>query len=326
MKYAVAVLLGFVQVNALRLGEYPQPDIRGANAINAHPDSTFSSTLHNDWTNMQMNEYPQPDIRGAQPKNGHPDSTFSSHLHNDWTLAQQKNREYPQPDIRGAQPKNGHPDSTFSSHLHNDWTLAQKGEYPQPDIRGPQPQNAHPDSTFSSHVHNDWTHAQVDNESESEEDSDDDDIALGDSEDSDDDDMELAQLADEEKEIDHFVPGFSGAGAQGGYERQIPSRFVKMYDDQLMESLIKTYSIEMKTSSGGPSGHFFLDKEGAGAVSREVLHNNFSFDGKKADVFYGEHFDNTWTHFDVNNDRLIEVERMPTFLRYFLGDALNNGL
>jgi hypothetical protein len=363
MKYAVAVLLGFVQVNALRLGEYPQPDIRGANAINAHgdstfsstlhndwtnlqmreypqpdirganainahPDSTFSSTLHNDWTNMQMNEYPQPDIRGAQPKNGHPDSTFSSHLHNDWTLAQQKNREYPQPDIRGAQPKNGHPDSTFSSHLHNDWTLAQqkKGEYPQPDIRGPQPQNAHPDSTFSSHVHNDWTHAQVDNESESDEDSDDD-LALDDSEDSSDDDMELAQLADDDvKTIDHFVPGFSGAGAQGGYERQIPSRFVKMYDDQLMESLIKTYSIEMKTSSGGPSGHFFLDKEGAAAVSKEVLHNNFSFDGKKADVFFGEHFDNTWTHFDVNNDRLIEVERMPTFLRYFLGDALNNGL
>ena len=30
-------------------------------------------------------EYPQPDIRGANPKNAHPDSTFSSHLHNDWT-------------------------------------------------------------------------------------------------------------------------------------------------------------------------------------------------------------------------------------------------
>merc|ERR1740117_1625419 len=31
--------------------EYPQPDIRGANPINAHPDSTFSSFNHNDWTN-----------------------------------------------------------------------------------------------------------------------------------------------------------------------------------------------------------------------------------------------------------------------------------
>lgn len=35
---------------AMRLGEYPQPDIRGANPRNAHSDSTFSSHLSNDWT------------------------------------------------------------------------------------------------------------------------------------------------------------------------------------------------------------------------------------------------------------------------------------
>jgi len=33
----------------------------------------------------QRNEYPTPDQRGPQPENAHPDSTFSSHLHNDWT-------------------------------------------------------------------------------------------------------------------------------------------------------------------------------------------------------------------------------------------------
>lgn len=132
---------------------------------NAHPDSTFSSHVHNDWTHAQIetNEYPQPDIRGPMPKNAHPDSTFSSHVHNDWTHAQLSSDEYPQPDIRGPMPKNAHPDSTFSSHVHNDWTHAQLSadEYPQPDIRGPMPKNAHPDSTFSSHVHNDWTHAQL---------------------------------------------------------------------------------------------------------------------------------------------------------------------
>ena len=59
------------------------------------------------------------------PKNAHPDSTFSSHLHNDWTQVQLAAEEYPQPDIRGPMPKNAHPDSTFSSHLHNDWTQVQ---------------------------------------------------------------------------------------------------------------------------------------------------------------------------------------------------------
>ena len=60
--------------------EYPQPDIRGANPANAHPDSTFSSFNHNDWTNdwrtnnfanslvqTESTEYPQPDIRGQNP-------------------------------------------------------------------------------------------------------------------------------------------------------------------------------------------------------------------------------------------------------------------
>ena len=30
-------------------------------------------------------EYPSPDIRGPPPENAHPDVTFSSHLHDDWT-------------------------------------------------------------------------------------------------------------------------------------------------------------------------------------------------------------------------------------------------
>ena len=41
----------------------------------------------NDLMHLQLSaeEYPQPDIRGPMPKNAHPDSTFSSFLHNDWT-------------------------------------------------------------------------------------------------------------------------------------------------------------------------------------------------------------------------------------------------
>ena len=64
----------------------------------------------------------QPNIRRPMSHNAHPDSTFSSHVHNDWTYAQLEAGEYPQPDIRGPMPHNAHPDSTFSSHVHNDWT------------------------------------------------------------------------------------------------------------------------------------------------------------------------------------------------------------
>ena len=34
-----------------------------------------------------VQEYPSPDIRGPMPQNAHPDSTFSSHVHNDWTYS-----------------------------------------------------------------------------------------------------------------------------------------------------------------------------------------------------------------------------------------------
>jgi hypothetical protein len=91
-------------------------------------------------------EYPSPDIRGPMPQNAHPDSTFSSHLHNDWTYVSHHDNEYPSPDIRGPIPENAHPDVTFSPHLHNDWTHVQladdevtgrefEGQYIPPDKR-----------------------------------------------------------------------------------------------------------------------------------------------------------------------------------------------
>jgi hypothetical protein len=32
-----------------------------------------------------VGEYPPPELRGPVPQNAHPDTQFSSHLHNDWT-------------------------------------------------------------------------------------------------------------------------------------------------------------------------------------------------------------------------------------------------
>ena len=39
-------------------------------------------------SHSQKGEYPSPDIRGPIPQNAHPDATFSSGTHNDWTHAQ----------------------------------------------------------------------------------------------------------------------------------------------------------------------------------------------------------------------------------------------
>ena len=126
--------------------------------------------------------------------------------------------------------------------------------------------------------------------------------------------------------FEHFTPEFDEAQTNGGYKRDIPQQFTEERDDRLMNSLIKTYALEMKDDSGRPSGHYFLDQEGARKVSDEVVHTHFQFNNEQAAAYLGEHFAETWTHFDVNNDNIVEVERMPQFLRWLLGNSLTIGL
>ena len=47
----------------------------------------------------------------------------------------------------------------------------------------------------------------------------------------------------------------------------MPNRFDAERDDRLMNSLIGSYALEMKTKDGVPSGHFFLDHDAAYSVS-----------------------------------------------------------
>ena len=88
-----------------------------------------------------------------------------------------------------------------------------------------------------------------------------------------------------------------------------------------MRSLINNYAIELK-SDGNPSGHFYLDQAGAKAVAEEVLRTHGDITNTPG-AFMTEHFSSTWEHFDVNHDAIVEVERMPQFLRYFTGNALD---
>ena len=54
------------------------------------------------------------------------------------------------------------------------------------------------------------------------------------------------------------------------------------------------------------SAHMFLNKDDAKAAVAEVLKTHDD------DVATGStDFEGTWTHFDVNNDGLVEVERFP---------------
>jgi len=78
-----------------------------------------------------------------------------------------------------------------------------------------------------------------------------------------------------------------------------------MRDDRLMNSLISKYAREVK-KDGKLTGQMFLNKEDAQSVSNEVLKDHVKHTATDAVDFEG-----TWKHFDINNDGLVEVERMP---------------
>ena len=87
-----------------------------------------------------------------------------------------------------------------------------------------------------------------------------------------------------------------------------------------MNSLITQYAREVK-KDGKLTGQMFLNKEDAQNVSNEVTK-----DHKKDTATDSVDFEGTWKHFDINNDGLVEVERMPQFLRYLTNGALNPDL
>jgi len=89
-----------------------------------------------------------------------------------------------------------------------------------------------------------------------------------------------------------------------------------------MNSLIQNYAIEMKDKDGVATGHFFCDRDGALDVSKEVVNTHFSKEKSQQSKLLLDRFDETWNHFDVNHDGIVEVGRMPQFLRFLLGNAL----
>jgi len=98
------------------------------------------------------------------------------------------------------------------------------------------------------------------------------------------------------------MPHFDG---HINYDRVVPDRFSEERDDRLMNSLISNYALEVRDVNGQPTGHFFLNKEQAKLAADEI---SGTHDTSKVD---SRTFEDTWNHFDVNNDGLIEVERGP---------------
>lgn len=110
------------------------------------------------------------------------------------------------------------------------------------------------------------------------------------------------------------------------YSRVTPDHFSAGSDDLLMRSLIQNYALEGKVGNG-PTGQFYLDKNGVAAVAEEVVRSHLGYTGEKKQNFISTNLARCWKHFDVLKKNYLLVEEAPQFLKSFLGEVeINNNL
>jgi hypothetical protein len=117
----------------------------------------------------------------------------------------------------------------------------------------------------------------------------------------------------------------------GDYIRQTPARFATENDDIFMRSMIQNYALEGKMchedadgkpikSTCIPNGKFFMNARFAKVAAAEVLATHKGLAGAAGKDYLATYFDKAWGHFDVNRTGVIEVIKMPQFMRFLCSD------
>ena len=138
-------------------------------------------------------------------------------------------------------------------------------------------------------------------------------------------DVKFIQLegADEE-EVDHsgefFHAGEHGQLGAKEYERVTPANFAADTDDIFMRSMVEQYALEQKTKEGFPSGKFWMNEATTRAAAAEVLQTHKGLSGDALSSYLDTYFAKAWGHFDVNRTGMVEVIKMPQFMRFLASD------
>jgi len=93
-----------------------------------------------------------------------------------------------------------------------------------------------------------------------------------------------------------------------------------------MKSLLTNYTLEGRTNDE-PNGKFYLTKNGAKSVAKEVVGSHFGWTGDKRDQYVEERIGEFWPNHDVLNEGFIDAAKGPVLLKSVLGEAeINNKL
>ena len=86
-----------------------------------------------------------------------------------------------------------------------------------------------------------------------------------------------------------------------------------------MRSMIGSYALE-GDNGGEPNGAFWMNEATARAAASEVLATHKGLKGAALSSYLDTYFPRTWSHFDVNRTGMVEVIKMPQFMRFLASD------
>jgi hypothetical protein len=146
-----------------------------------------------------------------------------------------------------------------------------------------------------------------------------------DSDDSSDEDVQL-NAPDKFYEVHESKEGNAEIGR---YERVTTGRFSADHDDIFMRSMIENYALEGKKCDEdddgkdincAPDGSFWMNESTTRAASGEVLKTHKGLSGDALKSYLDTYFGKAWAHFDVNKGGVVEVIKMPQFMRFIASD------
>ena len=133
----------------------------------------------------------------------------------------------------------------------------------------------------------------------------------------------VAELAPDFAGFPVSMHGFIGNNHNGGqwrdaYERKIPGNYEVNEDhehvDMFTANIMRNYATE-GVKDGKPNGLFFITKDQAKSLAAEVVQTHLGYTGDQLKAFLKKKFEETWEHYDVNDEGTIDANWASPFMR-----------
>ena len=126
----------------------------------------------------------------------------------------------------------------------------------------------------------------------------------------------------------------SEPNAEGDIYRVTPPEHVANGEDTFQHSMYKNYASDQLRPTGAvledgthelaPTGKHVISEADAKVLADEVVETHLGLTGDDKKKYIDEHFNKAYEHYDVNDEKEIEVGMAPQFTRMLLDDPHAN--